>query len=335
VVVAVVLALVVAPPALSSAYDGLVTSLRLGASYSLVGPGGAPTAAIPPFAPGLAAYSPLSGRFLLAVLAAGAVVLVIRVTYRRAGYGAAVAAAVFAAISPAVWGVQLGVALAGLSVLGAVALADPTRLRMRRAIGAGVLCGVAGLARPDALVAVPVLMAWIVWNDEAHRRGTVRVSRSRTAARERAWARAAGLLAAAAVVMAPWLTYVRDTFDTVLPADTWQAALADPHANDRAGGLTGLLLAGVCVAAVGALLARRRFRWAVEGRDWLPFLVLPLVCVAITVIEPAGRDAFSWSGLLVTVVAGWAVAPTLTRRRSASASRPASTSARRQGPGAS
>ena len=302
--VAGALAYMLGPPPLSAVYDVLVRSVRAGTQYSLTGASGEPTAVIPPLAPGLAAFGPLSGPVLRCMLAMGAVLVVARTTYRRLGYRAAVGAAFVAAVLPAVWGVQLAVSVAGLAVLGAAGLAQPPRLTLRRAFGAGLCCGIAGLARPDAaLLCVPVLIVWILWSGLDGR----------------SVARAATIAVVAAVAMSPWLTFVRANFQTWLPTDSWASALGDPNAGDRLGGATGLALGVMCLVIVAWLLALRGVSWAGFTRAWLPFLVLPVACVALAAALPAGRDALGWSGLLLAVMAGYGLDPLL--RRSGSSGR--------------
>jgi len=293
------LAYLIGPEALSSEYGGLIRNLRVGAAYSLVGPNGGPTAMIPPLAPGLAAYSPVAGRVLLSLVAMGSVLFAARVAYSRFGYRAALGAAIASVLIPAVWAVQLGVALASLAVLGAVALSEPARLRARRAVGAGICLGVAGLSRPDALMfALPVLIVWILW--QAPERGRSLFGRMAT------------MVITALVVMAPWLTYVRTTFATLLPADSLRSAFTDPNAADQPGGYLGVVLGLVVLGGACALIVRRGDadpRALVKA--WLPYAVLPVLSVATAVVFPGGRNALGWSCLLVAVAYGYGLSPVL------------------------
>lgn len=302
-VLAGALAYLLGPP-LSPAYDGLIRSLRVGSHYSLTGLSAEPTGVVPPIAPGLTAFAPFSGPVLVSLLAMAGVVLVARVTHRMFGYRAAAAAAYCAALLPAVWAVQLSVAIAGVAIIGATMLAEPSRLTARRAVAAGLWCAIAGLSRPDALlIGLPVL---VVWNLSARRD-------------RRAWQSVAYLFVTASLAMAPWLTFLRANFDTLLPADSLANSLHDPNGADRYGGVAGLVLGVAVVAGSGVLLVMRRVEWPRFVRTHLPFIVLPAACLVLAVVYPVGRDALGWSGPLVAVLLGYGLEPMLVdlRRRQA------------------
>jgi hypothetical protein len=279
--------LVGAPLALPLRYEPLLDNLRLGTGYSMATPsGGTPVGDIPPLAPLLVAYSPLGARVALLLVSTVTVVAVGRLVHRREGRAAGIMAAAFAALLPGMWGEQLPIQLAGLFVLGGVALADPIQLTTRRAAIAGASLGLATLARPDAGLALLVVAVWITQSREPGR------AKYRGA-----------LLVSAVLVVLPWATYIWQEFGSPWLTSSLPATLNDPLAASRAPGTIKVAVSAAFVAAFVLAGARLWHRRAVL----LPYLVLPLVGVVLALTEPLRRDPFGWTAPLAAVVLGmWA-----------------------------
>jgi hypothetical protein len=276
-----------APLALPLRYEPLLDNLRLGTGYSMATPsGGTPVGDVPPLAPLLVAYSPLGARVALLLVSTVTVVAVGRLVHRREGRAAGIMAAAAAALLPGMWGEQLPVQLAGLFVLGGVALADPIQLTTRRAAIAGASLGLATLARPDAALALLVVAVWITQSREPGR------AKYRGA-----------LLVSAVLVVLPWATYIWQEFGSPWLTSSLPATLNDPLAVTRGAGVVKVAVSAAFGAAFVVAAGRLWHRRAVL----LPYLVLPAVGVALAFTEPLHRDPFGWTAPLVAVVLGiWA-----------------------------
>lgn len=290
VVGAAALRFVLAPGGLPAAYDPLLRNIRLGNNYS-IGPmngpvpspyGVRPTGLFAPLAPSLAAFSPFGPRLLLLGASVVLVALVGWVTYRRFGAPAAAVAMAVAAVSPSMWGQQLPNTLAAAAVLVGVALATPDRLNGARAFGAGIALGVALLARPDTVLAAVVVAAWIV-------------AAGRTGTRRRLVPLAVGGL----LVGLPWLTFIWTNFGFPRLAETLGATFNDPSAATRLPGFIGLVVGAASVAALLVLSPRLGDR-----REVLPYLLLPVLCLVLTLTDFPARDPLTWSAPLLCVALG-------------------------------
>jgi hypothetical protein len=157
---------------------------------------------------------PASVKVAQSLLGAVGILLLARIAQAAAGPGAGAAAALIAAVyPPLVWiaGYALSEALYWVLALGAVAAlspltdretaaasaggvgpdarrprpgADGARAVLRRALAAGALAGVAALTRPATVVFIAMAAGWLGWR--------------------RRWLAAAGIAAAALVVILPW-----------------------------------------------------------------------------------------------------------------------------------
>ena len=220
-VAALVVRVLGAPEAMPPGYDTLVTSLRGANGYR--GTAGF-TAVRPPLPAVIAAFAPGPERLALVIVSLTTVLVVMRIAHRIGGRPASIAAGVVAAVLPSMWGQQLPEALAACFVAGTIALAWPDVLTPSRAAAAGVCAAAATLSRPEALLVVPVVLAWIA---VARRRGLL--------------PRAAALVGVAAAVVLPWQVQVHSHFDTWLPSTNLGASLA--------GGLTPATSAGPLLGA--------------------------------------------------------------------------------------
>ncbi len=189
------------PTALPPGYGPEVTALQAG--------GGFTTALRPPLATVIAAFAPGTARAALLVVSALTVVAVMRLAGRLAGGRAALLAGLVAAVLPSLWGQQLPEAVGALAVTTALVVLWPPALDVRRAALSGLALAAAALARPEALLVVPVALAWIL------------VSRGRRALPQLAVAGAVGALA-----FAPWQLWVQRSFDSWLPATSLGPTLA-------------------------------------------------------------------------------------------------------------
>ncbi len=195
----VVLALVVhasnTPTPLSPAEAALVDHLQAGAGYTVGGTAGRPVpSAMPPLGPLVAAFSPVSLGTTALVAWSLAVVALMDLAQRLAGGRAALAAGLLAAALQAWVGPDLAQSLALLLVTVGLRLAWPPQTLGRLGV-AGACLGAAALARPDAILVLPMV--------------ALAVARSR-----RSLVVALALVAAATVVVLPWQLWLHRRFDT-------------------------------------------------------------------------------------------------------------------------
>lgn len=282
---AVVLRVATAPTAASRSWEAAVDAVRAG---SALVPAGAALLAPVPLVVG--AFTP--GGWGTAVVVTGVVVvalvlvLAVRVGPGRRDPHVVVAAGALAAVLPGLVGLALPEALAAAGAVAAVVLAEPGRVRPARGAAAGLAAAGAALARPDAVVVLPVLLTWLVVAG-AGPSGRVprRVVRSSWAA-----------VGAWALVLGPWLAWAQGRAGTWLPAESLGAARTAP------GGVLGTVLSLAVLVLAGLAVARaRRARQAVA---LLPLVALPAWCLAVAL--PVGLDhggLLSWSAPFVVVLA--------------------------------
>lgn len=226
---AVLVRVAVAPVALRPDLLEITANLRAGLGYTRGGFGSLTATALhPPLAPVLAAIWPGPLRTALLVVSALTAVAVTRLARRVGGGRAALAAGLLAVGLPSLWGQQLPEALAALAVTTGLLLAWPADLTPGRAAGAGAALGLAALARPEALVVLPLALVWI------------RLVREGVGSRLLVVVAAAGL-----VVLLPWELRMQRTFDTWLPSTALGATLEGANqpaarAGVRAGELVPL-----------------------------------------------------------------------------------------------
>jgi hypothetical protein len=211
---AIAVRLAYAPPPMRVDFAEVVTNLSLGNGYTRGTPPALdPTALHPPLAPVLAAIFP--GRLdAVQVLVSSLVVLAVAgLGARIGGLRAAIGAGIIAALLPSLWGLQLPEALAALGVTAGVFFAWPDRATASAAALAGACLGLAVLARPEAVLAIPVVVAWMVlrtrWN-------------------------APPVIACALVAMlvvGPWLAWTQTRFGTILPSTSLGTTIAGANVD--------------------------------------------------------------------------------------------------------
>ena len=208
------------PSALPFDYGPALTALRSGRWMQ--------TASHPPLASVVAALGPVPGRWSAMVATLVTAGVVTALGFRLGGRRVGLACAVLAAVLPSIWGQQLPESLAALGVVGGVAWAWPDRLDARRGALAGCALGLAALARPEAVLAVPVVIAWVVV-----RAGTWRLRAGTVTA-------TAVLVLVALTTVLPWSIWVRDEFGTRLPSTNLGRTLAGATApGSQHGALLG------------------------------------------------------------------------------------------------
>jgi hypothetical protein len=165
-------------------------------------------------------------------------------------------------------------------------LAWPTELTPRRAAGAGVALGAAALARPEALLVLPVVLLWV------------------SLVRGRALGRELAMLAAVALVaVAPWEVHMYRAFDTWLPTTSLGATLEGANRpSARAGTRIGELVPVRAAAAdenEGLVdSARRAAGWRALRSHATPVVVGARVLRGWDLLSPSSiRDARAVRGL--------------------------------------
>lgn len=299
-VVAFVVRLVAAPAALAAALDPVVESVAAGRTLLVDEVG-----LVAPAGPVLAALAPGGGSGVLVAVGVLVVGFVARyaacgepdVSHRLRPVGGvpveALAAGAVAAVLPSLWLLDLPGALAAAGALGAVALADPRRTTVGRAVTAGLLAGLIVLARPDTAVVGPVLVGWLVAPLLVRRRASRRLVRS-------AWA----VLAAWVGVLGCWSVAVHGQ------TGGWSPFVGAGPDLDVGGGTTG---GAVAVVLVLDLLAVTIAGFAVRRRGRHLLAVLPLVLLPVWAagIEVVGGgevpELLSWGAPFVAVLAGWQI----------------------------
>lgn len=284
-VLAAVLRVVTAPTAASRSWEAAVDVVRTGGALV---PAGADLLAPLPLVAG--AFTP--GGWGAALVVGGvAVVALVLVLAVRVGPGrrdphVVVAAGALAAVLPGLVGLALPEVLAAAGAVAAVVLAEPGRVRPARAAAAGLAAAGAALARPDAVVVLPVLVTWLVVAGAGPSgRLPRRVVRS-------AWA----AVGAWALLVGPWIAWAQGRAGTWLPAESLGASRTTP------GGLLAAVLSLAVLAL--AVLAVARARQARQVVALLPLVALPAWCLAVAL--PVGLDhggLLSWSAPFVVVLA--------------------------------
>ncbi len=285
-VLAGAVSLAVAPAALPDGARAAAEALRAGQGF-LHAPG---ATRYPPAALVVAAAFPSAlGAALAATTAATAAATLVLGT-RLGGRRTGILAGLVVAALPLVWAQPLPGALAGLTVVTALLLAWPDRLTAARAVTAGALLAVGTLARPEALIVLPVAVVWIiVWPAPVSSGTTL--------------ARAGTVLGAAVLGLWLWASGVDDAVD-----GWWSAAATWPATVGSGPGMVlRLAVDGVVVAlAVDELWARR----ATLGESWrrhLPWLAVPVLAAGLAVVTVGDRNLWFVLGPLVAVGAAAAV----------------------------
>ena len=151
--------------------------------------------------------SGLAMRFTMVVLGSVTVLLVGLLGREIAGNGAGLVAAGIAAVYPNLWvndGLIMSETLTALAVVVAMLLAYrlARRPRLVTAIGLGVACGFAVLARAELALLAPLLVVWLVLPKQLAPLG-------------RRLAHGGAVLVATGLVLTPWLAYNLTRFQTV------------------------------------------------------------------------------------------------------------------------
>jgi len=164
-----------------------------------------------------------------------------------------------AAVIPSLWGQQLPEALCALFVTLALVFAMPARITRARAVLAGACLGAAALARPEAIVVIPVVVVWLLANLGG-----------------RVLGRVALVVMACVALLAPWQVRVHETFGTWAPTTGLGAVLAGASApvaqhGDAIGTYQPQAPAPLGVAEGRADQADRHLAW---HRSWGSHFVL-------------------------------------------------------------
>ncbi len=278
--------------------EELVRNVRMGVGYAtkIWAPGTA-SAAHAPLGVLVAAFSPIGDRASLVVASIVVTVLAAWVATQWRGRRCGVLAAAVVAVVPAVWDATLAVTLAGAFVLGIVALlwrpvveARPVASPVRLGLALGVCAGGAVLARPDAVVALPVLGLWVAG----------------TGALPRLWRPLAGGVALAGAMVAPWVQFVLATAHLPFVAPGLRAFASDPGAAHRLPAVVVLAADAAVAAGAVVLLLRAGARGSARHRGLLPFVALPAASVVVGLVAPFDRGLLSWSApVLAVAVAVW------------------------------
>jgi 4-amino-4-deoxy-L-arabinose transferase-like glycosyltransferase len=189
--------------------------------------------------------SALAERFTMVVLGSATVLLVGLLGREVAGNRVGLLAAAIAAVYPNLWvndGLIMSETLTALTVVTAMLLAYrlTRRPRVATALGLGVVCGFATLARAELVLLAPLLAVWFV------------LPKQRASMRRRS-AQAGAILVAAGLVMAPWLAYNLSRFQTTTFISTNDGATLLASNCDAAYHGYGL---GLVVDAPGVCLPR-------------------------------------------------------------------------------
>ena len=182
------------------------------------------------------------------------------------------------------WGQRLPGALAGLLVVTALLLAWPDRLTVARASTAGVLLVGAALARPESLLALPVVIAWVaVWPGR----------------RPDAAATLAALVGSTAVALFLATLALNDQTGSWWPAHPGPSLVLD--------GALGVV--AMVLSAAAAALAADELRWRATTHrlSWsrhLPWLALPTLALLVWLSAPVWHRDLSFAiGPLVAAAA--------------------------------
>jgi O-antigen/teichoic acid export membrane protein len=214
--------LLAGPDALDAPSVAMFDSLRAGHAMD-----GA-TGIHPPLAAIVAVFAPVSA-VALSALACGlscfvAVTVLQRSMARSISISVAVGVVLAIALVPMA---TLAVSIAVLGIVGAgavVAGLEARRLELPRSFGAGMCIGLAALAVPVAVAGLPAIAAW-----SGYRAGS-----------RRAAYRAAGVVAGAMLVLAPWSLHARGRGNEWLPGLGSSGALAFAFVTIAAVAVAGL-----------------------------------------------------------------------------------------------
>jgi len=207
-------------------FHEIAVSVAHGTGYALVWPGAGPhyghlvpTALRAPLWPlalaglyKLTGPSPFAGRILNVVLDATTCGLLVLLGSSLAGRRAGIAAGLLAAVYPPFWAhvdTLWSEPLFTLTLTAALLAAEAHRRRPSsgRAAVAGSLLGLAALARPNGLLVLVPLGAWVAWRSRAGGRQAVAIA-------------ALACLGGAAVVVVPWEARTAGALHAVVPVTT-------------------------------------------------------------------------------------------------------------------
>ena len=196
-------------------------------------------------------------------------------------------AGALAALLPLVWDQRLPGALAGVTVATALLLAWPDRLTPARAATAGGLLVAATLARPEAALVIPVVVAWtLLWPPARGRRPAAPA------------VAVASLAATVAVGLGLWAARVHADTGSWWPATaTWPLAWRGPG---------GIVAAVLDVVALGLAFDELRWRGTTVRAAWmrnLPWLTVPVLALVVAVASGGDRNLWFALGPLVAVAA--------------------------------
>jgi hypothetical protein len=208
-----------APEALRPDFAELVTNLRLGNGYARgVAPALDATALHPPLAPFVAAIFPGIVDHVHVVVSALVVLVTAGLGGRLGGIRGAIGAGLMAALLPSMWGQQLPEALAALGVASALLFAWPEKASVPSAALAGACLGLAALARPEAIVAAPIVVVWMALRTRWNASPVIACA------------------VAAVALMGPWLLWTQDQFGVLQPSTSLGATLAGANAESTTRG---------------------------------------------------------------------------------------------------
>ncbi|MEY2568963.1 MAG: hypothetical protein QOE35_3492 [Actinomycetota bacterium] len=209
-----------APAPLRVDFAQLVINLRLGDGYTRgVAPALDATALHPPLAPLVAAILPGVVSNVHVLVSALVVLATAGLGARLGGVRGAVGAGLVAAVLPSMWGQQLPEALAALGVTCGVLFAWPDRISAPSAALSGACLALGALSRPEAGLALPVVVVWIAMRSKWNAAPVVACA------------------LAAAALMGPWMFWTHDRFGTLLPSTSLGATLAGANLQVTTRGL--------------------------------------------------------------------------------------------------
>ena len=295
--------LALAPDALTASGRSAAAALRAGS-----GLGRAPSEHHPPLALAVAVAFPQSLALVQAVVAGATAAATIVLGTRLAGRRTGLLAGTLAVALPLVWSQRLPSALATVLVVSALLLAWPDRLTVARAGSAGLLLVGAALARPGALLVVPVVILWVaLWPTREPRSVTTLTTLVVTVV---------GTLVIAALALHD-------------QAGVWWPAVRNPAlVLDGALGAMALL---VSFAAVVVAADEVRWRWTNRRLSLvrhLPWLALPALAALTWLLGPVWHRDLSFAiGPLVSVGAAARLARNPAEDRGAGAADVAATRA--------
>lgn len=291
-VVGAVIRVMVAPSAFGADGRIALANLASGTAYQR---GLEDGVLVPPLAPALALVLPLGDQLLLLVTGLATIVVAVRLADQLTTGAAsdrsrriAWCTGLVAATLPTLVTQRLPEALATLLVVWAATLAWPREVTAPRVLASGTLVGLAFLAEPTALVAAPLLAAWLA---SARRRDSA--------------AHALLLLVPVVLVIAPLLQWNLAVVGTLWPRSPADAA-------SIAGSLRLLTLVIDGAAGVACLLATSETNRG-GRRDGFLLIGIPVSALVLCAFTGASSGLWGWSSGVVAAGAGILLAARLTR----------------------